>query len=71
MDKIRAGMEKGRPMRDTPHVIRVQIENTRAHTAILERSSSGEDTRVAVTVVGCVATTTVVLANCGWKLYAR
>lgn len=40
-DKMRAGMEKERKIRDAPHAIRVQRENTRAHIAIPEWSSPG------------------------------
>ena len=36
MDRMRAGMEKRRQMKKAPHVNRVQMENTREHTAILE-----------------------------------
>jgi len=66
MERMRAGRERVRQMTDTPHVIRVNRENTRAHMATPEWSSSGGDTRVVVAVTGCAATTTVVLATCGW-----
>ena len=62
-------MERERQMINTPHMIRVQRENTRAHIAIPEWFSSGGDTTVVVAVTGCAATTTVALAGCGWKLY--
>ena len=35
-DRKRAGIEKRRQMKNAPHVDRVQMENTREHTAILE-----------------------------------
>ena len=66
MARMRAGMERERQMTDAPHVNRVQRENTRAHIAIPEWFSSGGDTLVVVAVTGCAATTTAVLASCGW-----
>ena len=65
MERMRAGMESARQMTNTPQVIRVTTENTRAHTATMEWSSSGGDTGVVVAVTGCAATTAVVLASCG------
>ena len=66
MERMRAGRERVRQMTDPPHVMRVKRENTRAHMATPEWFSSGGDTGMVVAVVGCAATTTVVLASCGW-----
>ena len=66
MERMRAGRERVRQMTDPPHVMRVKRENTRAHMATPAWFSSGGDTRVVVAVTGCAATTTVVLASCGW-----
>ena len=70
MSTKKAGMERWRQMTDAPHAIRMQMEKTRTHMAILMSFSSSRDRPIVVAVVGCVTTTTVVLSGCGWGVYA-